>query len=106
MKTLSIDLTKAPKKAIAELTYAIDELAQVTVKRDGTPTTMGRKIENNGGSDRLLKRYTGEIDTPVTANNAQMWIRTVEECERREMDVPVSACLKKLIATLRKQRNA
>ena len=89
-QTIKLDITDASEDAIATLSVAIDTLEEECVRRDGSPTGMGRKIGNNGGSDRLEKRWSGEIDTPVTVNNARMWIRTIEECERRE--IPIPAC--------------
>ena len=111
MKAIKYDITKASKPAIKQLAHAIDTLAPLCVKRNGSRTGMGDKIHNNGGSKRLLERHAGTLvdeetgkRKPVTAANARMWIRAVEECQRRELDVPVGAPLQRLIATLRKAR--
>ena len=109
MKTLNYDITKASKPAIANLTKCIDTLAPLCVKRDKSRTGMGDKIHNNGGSERLIQRYEGLIvddktgkRKPVTVSNARMWIRAVEECQRRELDVPVGKALTTLVNKLRK----
>lgn len=113
MKTLDYDITKASKPAIAQLVHAIDTLAPLCVKRNGSLTKMGDRIHNNGGSDRLIARHEGLLvdeetgeRKPVTASNARMWVRAVEECQRRELDVPVGAPLKRLVAALSKARAA
>ena len=100
-QTIKLDITDASEDAIATLSVAIDTLEEECVRRDGSPTGMGRKIGNNGGSDRLEKRWSGEIDTPVTVNNARMWIRVVEECERREIPIPACDALVTLVSDLR-----
>jgi len=112
-KTIALDITKVSKPAIANLVKCIDTLTPLCVKRDGSLTTMGDRIANNGGSDRLIKRYKGvfvDEETgkrkPVTVPNAHMWVRAVEECQRRELDVPVGKPLVTLINRLRKQRDA
>ena len=105
-KTIALNIKKASKPAIANLVACIDTLAPLCVKRDGSRTGMGDKIHNNGGSERLIKRRTGAIDATVTVTNANMWIRAVEECQRRELDVPVGKPLAALVNRLRKQRDA
>tara|TARA_R100000808_G_scaffold573_1_gene2931 strand:- start:432 stop:785 length:354 start_codon:yes stop_codon:yes gene_type:complete len=112
MKTISYDITKASKPAIKELAHAIDTLAPLCVKRNGSRTGLGDRIHNNGGSKRLLDRHAGKIvdddgkRKPVTVANANMWVRAVEECQRRELDVPVGKPLAALVTRLRKLRDA